>query len=103
MRSQQEAERAEQQRIKSLVLNYDLNNNSASDDANGAPDHNGMLRTIFPSANDDFHYVLRPSRHGHGPHTQLVGAGVLNDPLSFDYRDLKRLSRRRPGRVGRSS
>ncbi|GAB7337284.1 hypothetical protein MBLNU457_g2649t2 [Dothideomycetes sp. NU457] len=102
MRSQQEAERAEQQRIKSLVLNYDLNNNSANDDGSGSPDHNGMLRNIFPSANDDFHYVLRPARHGHGPRTQLVGAGVLNDPLSFDYRDSKRLSRRRPGRVGRS-
>ena len=101
MRSQQEAERAEQQRIKSLVLNYDLNNSSTTDD--NAPEHNGMLRNIFPSANDDFHYVLRPTRHGHGPRTQLVGGGQLNDPTAFNYADLKRLSRRRPGRVGRSS
>lgn len=31
MRTQQQAERAEQQRIKSLVLNYDLSNDDAQD------------------------------------------------------------------------
>lgn len=39
MRSQQEAERAEQQRIKSLVLNYDLNSSSNND---SEPHENGL-------------------------------------------------------------
>lgn len=36
MRTQQEAERAEQQRIKALVLNYDLRSGEAEDE-NGLP------------------------------------------------------------------
>lgn len=59
MRSQQQAERAEQQRIKSLVLNYDL-----TDDQ-----HDGEE----PS----FHYVQSP----HGTRTRLVGRGTLNQSL----------------------
>lgn len=35
MRSQQEAERAEQQRIKALVLNYDMQRNEADDGSDG--------------------------------------------------------------------
>ncbi|KAF2154150.1 nonsense-mediated mRNA decay factor [Myriangium duriaei CBS 260.36] len=44
MRSQQQAERAEQQRIKSLVLNYDLNSEDASHDA---------LETSYPQQRFD--------------------------------------------------
>ena len=58
MRSQQQAERAEQQRIKSLVLNYDLNDDQ----------HDGE---------DAFHYVLSPS----SKRTRLVGKGTLNKSL----------------------
>ncbi|KAI7569410.1 ARM repeat-containing protein [Hortaea werneckii] len=61
MRNQQEAERAEQQRIKNLVLNYDL-----TDDQNdGIPQPN-------------FHYVH--SRNG--TRTRLVGNGSLNKSLA---------------------
>ena len=55
MRTQQEAERAEQQRIKNLVLNYDL-----TDEQDGEA----------PS----FHYI---HTHG-GKRTQLIGTGSLN-------------------------
>ena len=57
MRSQQQAERAEQQRIKNLVLNYDL-----TDDQ-----HDGEDR---PS----FRYVMSPT----SKRTRLVGTGLLN-------------------------
>lgn len=57
MRTQQQAEKAEQQRIKNLVLNYDL-----TDDQ-----QDGEL----PS----FHYV--PSSRSHGQ-VRLVGTGSLN-------------------------
>ena len=56
MRTQQEAERAEQQRIKNLVLNYDLN-----DDQNDGEE---------PS----FHYMNIAGTHG----TKLVGKGSFN-------------------------
>lgn len=59
MRSQQEAERAEQQRIKSLVLNYDL-----TDDQ-----HDGEEPA--------FHYVETSNRN----RTVLVGKGVINKSL----------------------
>ena len=59
MRSQQEAERAEQQRIKSLVLNYDL-----TDDQ-----HDGEEPA--------FHYVQMSNSN----RTVLVGKGVLNKSL----------------------
>ncbi|KAK5156161.1 mRNA decay protein [Recurvomyces mirabilis] len=58
MRTQQEAERAEQQRIKSLVLNYEL-----TDDQDGEP----------PS----FHYAYTHA----GKCTQLIGKGSLNGAL----------------------
>jgi regulator of nonsense transcripts 2 len=56
MRSQQQAERAEQQRIKNLVLNYDLHNDQ----------HDGEEPA--------FHYVLSPN----SKRTRLVGTGSLN-------------------------
>ena len=59
MRSQQQAERAEQQRIKSLVLNYDLNDDQ----------HDGEE----PS----FHYTQSPT----SKQTRLVGKGSLNKSL----------------------
>ncbi|KAK3708037.1 mRNA decay protein [Vermiconidia calcicola] len=59
MRSQQEAERAEQQRIKSLVLNYDLAENQ----------HDGEEPA--------FNYVQYPSSN----RTILVGKGSLNKSL----------------------
>lgn len=59
MRSQQEAERAEQQRIKSLVLNYDL-----TDDQ-----HDGEEPA--------FHYIQKPN----STRTVLVGKGSLNPSL----------------------
>jgi regulator of nonsense transcripts 2 len=55
MRSQQQAERAEQQRIKNLVLNYDLTNDQEDGD--------------LPS----FHYVQAPDNR-----VRLVGTGSLN-------------------------
>ena len=61
MRNQQEAERAEQQRIKNLVLNYDL-----TDDQN-----DGITQP-------NFHYVQ--SRNG--TCTRLVGNGSLNKSLA---------------------
>ncbi|KAK6432928.1 mRNA decay protein [Oleoguttula sp. CCFEE 5521] len=60
LRKQQEAERAEQQRIKNLVLNYDLMDDQADGDS--------------PS----FHYVNNPD----SKRTQLVGKGALNKRLS---------------------
>ena len=59
MRTQQQAERAEQQRIKNLVLNYDL-----TDDQQDGEE---------PA----FHYVLSPSTK----RTRLVGKGLLNASL----------------------
>ncbi|KAI7553787.1 hypothetical protein KC331_g991 [Hortaea werneckii] len=61
MRNQQEAERAEQQRIKNLVLNYDL-----TDDQN-----DGITQP-------NFHYVH--SRNG--TRMRLVGNGSLNKSLA---------------------
>jgi len=61
MRSQQQAERAEQQRIKSLVLNYDL-----GDDYQ----HDG---TEDPA----FRYVYSPR----SKRNRLVGKGALNESL----------------------
>lgn len=61
MRSQQQAERAEQQRIKNLVLNYDL-----TDDQHDGEDS--------PS----FHYISSPS----SKRTRLVGTGTLNKSLA---------------------
>ena len=58
MRTQQEAERAEQQRIKNLVLNYDL-----MDEQDGE----------LPS----FHYV----HMNDGKRTQVIGKGSLNRAL----------------------
>jgi len=109
MRSQQEAERAEQQRIKSLVLNYDLNNSSAANDADGHENgtHKDRRARKGPSstaavgeedffdAASDFHYVFSDKRRNGGGSSQpqLVGKGVLNDPDEFDYRELKRIGR----------
>ncbi|KAK0832415.1 mRNA decay protein [Friedmanniomyces endolithicus] len=67
MRSQQEAERAEQQRIKSLVLNYDL----MDDDS-----HDGEA----PS----FSYMHLPGRSSSGrkeARVRVVGTGSLNRSL----------------------
>lgn len=63
MRSQQEAERAEQQRIKSLVLNYDL-----TDDPHDGED-------------PGFHYVQSSNSN----RTVLVGKGRLNKSLQPSY------------------
>lgn len=62
MRSQQQAERAEQQRIKNLVLNYDLNDDNNAHDGTEEP---------------AFHYVLSPS----SKRSRLVGKGTLNRSL----------------------
>ncbi|KAG9730596.1 hypothetical protein KCU73_g11814, partial [Aureobasidium melanogenum] len=59
MRSQQEQARAEQQRIKNLVLNYDLRDEDPND------------------GESSFHYVLQPNTN----RTVLVGKGALNQPL----------------------
>lgn len=59
MKSQQQAERAEQQRIKNLVLNYDLNDDQ----------HDGEEPA--------FHYALSPN----GTRVRLVGKGKLNTSL----------------------
>lgn len=50
MRSQQEAERAEQQRIKALVLNYDLRSGGGgeAEDESGLPT-NGEYNNNFPT------------------------------------------------------
>lgn len=61
MRSQQEAERAEQKRIKNLVLNYDLNDDQ----------HDGEEPA--------FHYILSPK----SKRTRLVGKGTLNRSLKI--------------------
>ncbi|KAK4541825.1 hypothetical protein LTR36_007357 [Oleoguttula mirabilis] len=63
MRTQQQAERAEQQRIKNLVLNYDL-----TDDQHDGEDHS-------------FHYVMSPN----SKRTRLVGTGSLNRSLKPVY------------------
>lgn len=60
MRTQQEVERAEQQRIKNLVLNYDL-----TDDQ-----HDGIDEPAF-------HYVQSPNSR----RSRLVGKGSLNKSL----------------------
>ncbi|CAD0110440.1 unnamed protein product, partial [Aureobasidium uvarum] len=60
MRSQQEQARAEQQRIKNLVLNYDLRDDDPND------------------GESSFHYVLQPNTN----RTVLVGKGAMNQPLS---------------------
>jgi len=59
MRTQQEAERAEQQRIKNLVLNYDLTNDQQDGEDPG------------------FHYVMTSNNN----RTRLVGRGILNNSL----------------------
>lgn len=59
MRTQQQAEREEQQRIKNLVLNYDLTDDQQDGEA--------------PS----FHYVQNPSNN----RVRLVGKGNLNQSL----------------------
>ncbi|THW13634.1 ARM repeat-containing protein [Aureobasidium pullulans] len=56
MRSQQEQARAEQQRIKNLVLNYDLRDDDPND------------------GESSFHYIMQPNTN----RTVLVGKGVLN-------------------------
>lgn len=61
MRSQQQAERAEQQRIKNLVLNYDL-----TDDQHDGED------------NPSFHYVYDST----SKKERLVGMGSLNKSLA---------------------
>jgi regulator of nonsense transcripts 2 len=64
MRTQQQVERAEQQRIKNLVLNYDL-----TDDQHDGDD-------------SSFHYIESPnSRRIH-----LVGKGALNKSLQSNIR-----------------
>ena len=60
MRSQQQAERAEQQRIKSLVLNYDLHDDQ----------HDGTEEPAF-------HYIQSPT----SKRSRLVGKGTLNKSL----------------------
>ena len=63
MRSQQQAERAEQQRIKNLVLNYDLTEDQ----------HDGEEPA--------FHYVQSPN----SKRVHLVGKGSLNRSLKPRY------------------
>jgi len=59
MRSQQEQARAEQQRIKNLVLNYDLRDDDSND------------------GESSFHYIMQPNSN----RTVLVGKGALNRSL----------------------
>lgn len=56
MRTQQQAERAEQQRIKNLVLNYDLRDDDASD---------GGSNILQPNTNRKPHRVARDSESNH--------------------------------------
>lgn len=60
MRTQQQAEKAEQQRIKNLVLNYDLTDDQQDGES--------------PS----FHYVQSSRSHGQA---RLVGTGSLNSKV----------------------
>ena len=64
MRSQQQAEKAEQQRIKNLVLNYDLSDDQADGESRPA-----------------FHYVQSNKNS-----VRLVGTGSLNKSLNFPSR-----------------
>lgn len=64
MRSQQQAEKAEQQRIKNLVLNYDLNDDQADGDS-------------LPA----FHYVQSTKNS-----VRLVGTGSINKSLNIPGR-----------------
>lgn len=84
MRTQQEAERAEQQRIKSLVLNYDL---STTDDQLDGEDPHLPHAPDFAFARDDRTQRIR-----------LIGTGSLNPSLPNQSR---RSSRTRGGHQGR--
>lgn len=53
MRTQQEAERAEQQRIKALVLNYDMQRNEV-EDVDGHGVSNGNLQRCADAFSDSF-------------------------------------------------
>ncbi|THX40370.1 ARM repeat-containing protein [Aureobasidium pullulans] len=67
MRSQQEQARAEQQRIKNLVLNYDLRDDDPND------------------GESSFHYIMQPNTN----RTVLVGKGALNrQQLPRDFNNL---------------
>jgi len=74
MRTQQQVERAEQQRIKSLVLNYDLSDETHNDGEAPIP------------------FILQPNtdgRHNRRIAPQLVSAGVLNNSLGFNNSEVK--------------
>jgi regulator of nonsense transcripts 2 len=58
MKTQQEAERAEQQRIKSLVLNYDLQDTA---DPDGIPTNSQYLYFSHPNPNLPTGYLKQPN------------------------------------------
>ncbi|MCJ1402890.1 hypothetical protein MMC11_006111 [Xylographa trunciseda] len=72
MKSQKEAERAEQQRIKNLVLNYDLQDSA---------DHDGIDNSLYsqyfstPNPNLPKHYHTLPSTITHSHLSQGLGGG----------------------------
>lgn len=71
MRTQQQAEDAERQRIKSLVLNYDLRDEDQTD------------------GEAAFHYALSPNKN----RTRLVGKGMLNQAPVSDSSSQRRSGR----------
>ncbi|MCJ1418254.1 hypothetical protein MMC32_004601 [Xylographa parallela] len=72
MKSQKEAERAEQQRIKNLVLNYDLQD-TADHDGTGNSLHSQYFST--PNPNLPKHYLTSASTITHNHLSQGLGSG----------------------------
>lgn len=83
MRNQQEAERAEQQRIKSLVLNYDLQD-SGIDSGTGSTDllndpfshPNPNFRGPFPTTTFPFAVPQEIDKFGHAHNTTFEGTNA---------------------------
>lgn len=66
MRTQQQAERAEQQRIKNLVLNYDLREEAESD-----------------GRDSNFHYILQPNPNKKQKSSAETTEGVDRQPNPY--------------------
>lgn len=72
MKNQQQAEKEEQQRIKNLVLNYDLRESEDQDgELNSAtPNPSSIVHTLSPSGSE------RPSSHYHNRFDGKPGKGA---------------------------
>ena len=91
MRTQQQVERAEQQRIKSLVLNYDLSDETHTDGDSPVP------------------FVLKPNtngRHNRRIAPQLVGNGVQKNSApdfnNLEAKSVQTISHQRFDKKGRT-